>query len=82
MFRIRSDEVVQQKGAPAVLLQHGLFASSDCWIMNYNSEAPAYYFAKHGYDVWLGNNRGNKFSRKHIKLNPDEDSEKFFDYSF
>jgi len=33
----------------------------------------AYVLAKSGYDVWLGNNRGNIYSRKHQTLNPDED---------
>jgi hypothetical protein len=46
MFRIRSREVAAKKGAPAVLLQHGLFSSSDSWILNFAVEAPAYYFAK------------------------------------
>ena len=52
-----------QKGqAPAVLLQHGLFSSSDTWITNFATKAPAFVFANNGYDVWLGNNRGNKYS--------------------
>jgi len=39
-------------------------------------------FARAGYDVWLGNNRGNKYSRRHININPDKDFKKFFDFSF
>lgn len=31
--------------------------------------------------MWLGNNRGNSYSRDHNKLDPDIDA-KFFDYSF
>ena len=35
--------------------------------------------------MWLGNNRGSLYSRKHISLKPDEideDAKKYFDYSF
>ena len=35
---------------------------------------------KNGFDVWLGNNRGNKYSRKHI--NPDITKKEFYDFSF
>ena len=33
-----------------------------------------------GYDVWLGNNRGNIYCRKHIKYTTSD--KEFFDYSF
>lgn len=40
---------------PVVLLQHGLLASSECWISNRAEIAPAFRLADAGYDVWLAN---------------------------
>ena len=39
-----------------------------------------YTLADAGYDVWLGNVRGNTYGRRHVSLNPDTDS-KFWDFS-
>ncbi len=64
-----------------VLIQHGLFDSSDSWISNHESKAIPFILANLGWDVWLGNNRGNKYSRNHSRLDPDKSTE-FWKYSF
>lgn len=64
-----------------MLLQHGLLDSSDTWLINEETLAPGFIFANAGYDVWLGNSRGNKHSRRHTKLNPDKDAA-FWAFSF
>lgn len=52
---------------------------------NYNSKAnfqlfPGYLLADNCYDVWLGNSRGNCFSRGHRYLDPSKP--KFWDFSY
>jgi pimeloyl-ACP methyl ester carboxylesterase len=54
--------------------------SSDSWVCNYKNNCLPFLLANKGYDVWLGNNRGNKYSRKHGHLNPNTDKE-FWNYS-
>jgi len=44
-----------------------------------SNESLAMMLADNGYDVWLGNNRGNKYSYKHTHLKPSDD--KFWDFS-
>jgi hypothetical protein len=41
----------------------------------------AFLLADHGFDVWLNNSRGNRFSRHHVYLDPDVDKE-FWNFSF
>lgn len=43
-------------------------------------DAPAFALSREGYDVWLGNSRGNKYSEKH--LNPKISGEKYWDFTF
>lgn len=56
---------------PAVLVMHGLQDSSAAWVIN-PRDSLGFMLADHGYDVWLGNNRGNRYSRQHVHFSPDQ----------
>lgn len=62
-----------------VLLMHGIFSTSDSWILRGNASLPVILADKH-HDVWIGNCRGNFYSRKHLYLNPN--SKKFWNFTF
>ncbi|CAG8568924.1 12266_t:CDS:2, partial [Dentiscutata heterogama] len=65
---------------PVVLFYHGLMTCSELWVCNYEYENRlCCLLADAGYDVWFGNSRGNKYSMKHIKCDPN--GRKFWDYS-
>jgi len=79
-FRIRAPGL--KAGAPVVFLQHGLFDCSNVWIINDEKVTIAYQLARAGYDVYLGNNRGNFYSNKNTELNPVTNDKEFHNYSF
>lgn len=63
-----------------VFLQHGLLADSSNWVQNYPDDSLGYILADNGCDVWLGNVRGNRYSRHNCHLAPCEP--KFWDWRF
>merc|ERR1711892_436652 len=65
---------------PAVFLMHGLLSSSADWVVTGPGKALAFLLSDHGYDVWMGNYRGNTYSKQHV--NPTIDKKTYWAFSW
>lgn len=60
---------IPRRGHP-VLLVHGIGDSSDSWLILGPTNSLAFRLFDVGFDVWLYNARGNKYSKRHIRSLP------------
>jgi lysosomal acid lipase/cholesteryl ester hydrolase len=72
----KHDRPVAFKGV--AFFQHGFMQCSEGWVARGPDKDLTYMLVDQGYDVWLGNNRGTKYSFKHLCLQPSD--EKFWDF--
>ncbi|KAI5209612.1 alpha/beta-hydrolase [Aureobasidium subglaciale] len=76
--RVNSGEGSIQK--KVVYLHHGLMMNSEVWVcLTEKERCLPFVLVDQGYDVWLGNNRGNKYSKKNVHHSPT--SAAFWNYS-
>ncbi|KAH7081448.1 Alpha/Beta hydrolase protein [Paraphoma chrysanthemicola] len=63
-----------------VYLHHGLMMNSEVWVcLTERERCLPFELVERGYDVWLGNNRGNKYSKKSVHTAPTSSS--FWNFS-
>ncbi|KAJ3621876.1 hypothetical protein MTP99_002427 [Tenebrio molitor] len=64
LFRIPPADSDNRKGKQPVFMLHGIATDSSVWV-DVGNRSLAFQLADQGYDIWLGNNRGTRYSLKH-----------------
>ncbi|KAG5875195.1 hypothetical protein JTB14_029369 [Gonioctena quinquepunctata] len=79
MFRIPNDHVKNPAARHyPIYLQHGIVATCATFLGK-GKDSLAFVLSDAGYDVWLGNYRGNPYSEEHINLTVFD--QKYWDHS-
>ncbi|GMH25694.1 hypothetical protein Nepgr_027537 [Nepenthes gracilis] len=63
-----------------VLFQHGLLVDGTTWFLNPPNQNLPFILADSGFDVWIANTRGTRFSRTHVSLDPN--NHEFWNWSW
>ncbi|XP_059077369.1 triacylglycerol lipase 1 isoform X2 [Cryptomeria japonica] len=79
-YGIHDEGILTIDSRPPVFLQHGLFQGGDTWFQNSKEQSLGFILADSGFDVWVGNVRGTRWSYGHVSLS--EDSKAFWDWSW
>lgn len=65
---------------PVVIWHPAYLDSADSVVIRGPEWSPAFYLANEGYDVWIANPRGNKYSQGHETL--DRSQEQYWNFTF
>lgn len=74
MQRLTQDDMESRKHGKKkvpVLLIHGLMQDCESFLCCGQQHSLASILVQQGYDVWLGNNRGNRYSNSHVEVSSD-----------
>jgi hypothetical protein len=80
LHRILNISEAERSSGPTILLLHGLLDSSATFLINGREGSLGFLLAGEGFDVWLGNSRGNRYSLSHESIPPS--NLEFWDWSW